>query len=154
MVHAWKWQLTVVHVTIDEHNFVSVSNHSDFRSEWWLRVVKRTFINAGVQDSPVLNTLAWHLIKLYSTTQGWEVIPGKFTFQSSQCYIFILLLISIGVTDVLHKLKDNGQRMGVISNIDPRIDNILKEAALRHYFEFVLPSYEPNCFKPDPQIFN
>ena len=43
--------------------------------------------------------------------------------------------------------------MGVISNMDPRIDNILVEAGIRHYFKFVVASYEVQCFKPHPEIF-
>lgn len=39
-------------------------------------MVKNTFIGAGVEDSPHLDSIAWHLIKLYSTTEGWEVVPG------------------------------------------------------------------------------
>lgn len=54
---------------------------------------------------------------------------------------------------VLQKLSAKGQRMGIISNIDPRIEGLLKEAGIRHHFEFVLPSYEAKCFKPDPAIF-
>lgn len=46
--------------------------------QWWLTVVKSSFINAGVVDSPSLDATSWHLIKLYSTLQGWEIIPGIF----------------------------------------------------------------------------
>lgn len=48
----------------------------NLRTQWWLRVVKNTFISAGVDDGPHLDATAWHLIKLYSTTEGWEVVPG------------------------------------------------------------------------------
>lgn len=50
-------------------------------------------------------------------------------------------------------MKEKGKRIGVISNMDPRLNNILQEAGLRHYFEFVLPSYEAKCFKPQVDIF-
>lgn len=43
--------------------------------------------------------------------------------------------------------------MGVISNFDPRLNEILKEAGLYHRFEFVLSSYEAKTFKPHPTIF-
>ena len=62
-------------------------------------------------------------------------------------------MIKLGVESVLQKLSDKGQRMGIISNIDPRIEGLLKEAGIRHHFEFVLPSYEAKCFKPHPAIF-
>jgi hypothetical protein len=38
--------------------------------------VKRTFITAGVSDGPNLDATSWHLIKLYGTTAGWEIVPG------------------------------------------------------------------------------
>ena len=44
--------------------------------------------------------------------------------------------------------------MGVISNFDPRLEGILREAGLRHQFEFVLSSYEARTFKPHPEIFS
>ena len=47
-------------------------------TQWWLKVAKLSYTNAGVPDNPKLTSAAWHLIKLYSTTQGWEVIPGIF----------------------------------------------------------------------------
>lgn len=43
--------------------------------------------------------------------------------------------------------------MGVISNFDPRLEGILREAGLRHHFEFVLSSYEAREYKPHPEIF-
>ncbi|KAI9551180.1 hypothetical protein GHT06_005353 [Daphnia sinensis] len=102
-------------------------------TQWWVKVVKNTFIGAGVEDSQHLDAIAWHLIKLYSTTEGWEVVPG--------------------VKKVLHLLKQKGKRLGVISNMDPRLNNILHEAGLIHNFEFILTSYEAKCFKPQAGIF-
>lgn len=58
-----------------------------------------------------------------------------------------------GVERVLQSLKQRDKRIGIISNMDPRLENILQEAGLRHYFEFVLPSYEAKCVKPQSDIF-
>ena len=66
--------------------------------QWWLTVVKSSFINAGVVDSPSLDATSWHLIKLYSTLQGWEIIPGIYNicslwmllfFLKSNCHVFV-----------------------------------------------------------------
>ena len=54
---------------------------------------------------------------------------------------------------MLQSLKQGGKRIGIISNMDPRLENILQEAGLRHYFEFVIASYEARCFKPQVDIF-
>ena len=58
-----------------------------------------------------------------------------------------------GVEKVLQLLKEKGQRIGVISNMDPRLYGILQEAGLQHYFEFILPSYDAKCSKPHIDIF-
>lgn len=50
-------------------------------------------------------------------------------------------------------MKQKGKRLGVISNMDPRLNNILQEAGLLHNFEFILTSYEAKCFKPQADIF-
>ena len=54
---------------------------------------------------------------------------------------------------MLKSLKQKGKRIGVISNMDPRLKNILQEAGLSHYFEFILSSYEAQCYKPQADIF-
>ena len=59
----------------------------------------------------------------------------------------------LGVEPVLEQLKKDGLRLGVISNIDPRLEGILQQAGIRHYFEFALSSYEAGCAKPDSKIF-
>lgn len=59
-----------------------------------------------------------------------------------------------GVEVALTQLKKDGLRLGVISNIDPRLEGILQQAGLRHYFEFALSSYEARCAKPDSKIFH
>ncbi len=82
----------------------------------------------------MLDAVAWHLVKLYGTTQGWEMLPG--------------------VEAALQCFGSQGLKMGVISNIDPRVDGILQQAGIRHHFEFVLSSYEAGHAKPDPLIFS
>ena len=54
---------------------------------------------------------------------------------------------------MLSSLRKTGQRMAIVSNIDPRVNTILREAGLQHHFEFVLSSYEVGIAKPDRRIF-
>lgn len=58
-----------------------------------------------------------------------------------------------GVKDLLQLLIKKGKRIGVISNMDPRIENVLEEAGLRDNFEFVVSSYNVKCLKPHGDIF-
>lgn len=122
-----------------------------------MQVIKATFVSTGVPDNQNLNAASWHLIKLYSTTQGWEVVPGTYNILIISIYTCfygpLSPLSKPGVTKVLDLLKKNEIRIGIISNMDPRLNEILVDAGLRHYFEFVLPSYETKFFKPQPDIF-
>lgn len=55
---------------------------------------------------------------------------------------------------VLDKLKQNGYKLGVISNFDERIFNIIKNLNLSNFFDFVLiPSTANGFYKPKREIF-
>ena len=56
------------------------------------------------------------------------------------------------VKPVILSLKAKGVKMGVISNNDDRLLELLKEANLSGYFEFVLVSAELGFMKPQ-QVF-
>lgn len=43
--------------------------------------------------------------------------------------------------------------MGVISNSDPRLNQLMENVKLKHYFQFILTSYEFGAEKPDNTIF-
>jgi HAD superfamily hydrolase (TIGR01549 family) len=44
--------------------------------------------------------------------------------------------------------------MGIISNFDPRLDVLLRNMKINHYFDFVLSSYDCGFEKPDKRIFD
>lgn len=44
-------------------------------------------------------------------------------------------------------------KMGVISNFDHRLDVLLRNMKVNHFFDFVLNSYDAGCEKPDKEIF-
>lgn len=54
---------------------------------------------------------------------------------------------------MLVKLKANGKILGVISNMDPRIHQLLTESKMKNFFDFVLCSYDARVAKPDQEIF-
>ena len=54
---------------------------------------------------------------------------------------------------VLEKLKQRGVAMGVVSNWDYELPQILENVGLKQYFSFVLSSAEVGSAKPAPQIF-
>jgi putative hydrolase of the HAD superfamily len=53
----------------------------------------------------------------------------------------------------LQRLLDEGYRLGVVSNADGRMPDLMKTVGLARYFEFVVDSYVVGFEKPDPRIF-
>ncbi|KAJ8969007.1 hypothetical protein NQ314_001978 [Rhamnusium bicolor] len=101
---------------------------------WWKTIVKGTFKDSTFDvDDKKLDAIAQHLIEVYQTSTCWE-----------QCH---------GVPELLSYLRGKGIPMGIISNFDPRLSTTLLNTKLRHYFQFVLTSYEVGIEKPHPKIF-
>lgn len=107
-------------------------NSSLTPTTWWDRVVKDTFRKAGT-DEQQLDAISKHLYGHFATRQGWEVLP-----QAERTLI---------------SLKRKGIKLGIVSNFDDRLEKILTELSLMHYFDFVLSSAVVKMQKPDPGIF-
>lgn len=107
-------------------------NHGLTSSKWWDTVVTETLTETGT-DLENLDKIAKHLFVYFSTNQGWEVVPDTI--------------------ETLSKLKTTGIKLGVISNFDERLEKILMQLALRHYFDFVICSAAARVAKPDAGIF-
>ncbi|NXD13539.1 HDHD3 protein, partial [Nothocercus nigrocapillus] len=100
---------------------------------WWLDVVKQTFRLSGVREERVLARLAERLYQDFCSARTWEVLPGA--------------------EETLSGCRERGFRMGVISNFDRRLEQILSQCNLRHHFEFVVTSEDAGFAKPDKRIF-
>ncbi|KAK9891451.1 hypothetical protein WA026_014684 [Henosepilachna vigintioctopunctata] len=102
--------------------------------EWWKKVVRDTFTGcqSDLSDSK-LELICSELIDTYKTSTCWKPTAGSL--------------------DLLNYLKDRGVSLGVISNFDPRLHEILCATKLDNYFNFVLTSYEIGVSKPDEGIF-
>ncbi|KAK3605921.1 hypothetical protein CHS0354_017827 [Potamilus streckersoni] len=105
--------------------------------KWWTDLVKNCFTEAGHSGNDKLLTIANHLYVHFSTCKGWEIFP------TSVC----------ATLDEI-KRKYPTMKYGVISNFDDRLDKILQSLAIRHYFDFVLPSGLAKVAKPDKKIFH
>ncbi|NXJ88456.1 HDHD3 protein, partial [Corythaixoides concolor] len=101
--------------------------------QWWVDVVKQTFRLSGVHEDGVLTLMAENLYRDFCSARNWEVLPGAGETLSQCC--------------------QRGFHMGVVSNFDKRLENILSQCNLRHHFEFVLTSEDAGFAKPDPRIF-
>ncbi|NXJ76405.1 HDHD3 protein, partial [Trogon melanurus] len=101
--------------------------------QWWVDVVKQTFRLSGVQEDGILTLMAENLYRDYCSAQNWEVLPGA--------------------DETLSRCRQRGFHMGVVSNFDKRLENILSRCNLRHHFEFILTSEDVGFAKPDGRIF-
>lgn len=84
-------------------------------------------------DQVQLNNIASVLINIYKTKECWE------RFEKSN--------------DLLMEMKNSGKIVGVISNFDPRLKDLLNDMELTA-FDFILTSYEAGVEKPNPKIFD
>jgi putative hydrolase of the HAD superfamily len=57
------------------------------------------------------------------------------------------------VEPVLNELKEDGMKLGIISNWDTRLSGICARLGLSDYFDFIISSASVGRFKPDPEIF-
>ena len=108
--------------------------------DWWSETVNKTFRLADYSESLItdkqLDIISKHLFRHYSSANCWTAIP--------KC------------GEVLNKLKknDNNLKIGVISNNDERLERILRELGLRHYFDIVMISRLVKHSKPSKEIFD
>ncbi|KAI4496740.1 PREDICTED: rhythmically expressed gene 2 protein-like [Polistes canadensis] len=101
---------------------------------WWRTIVHNVFKeqNKNIPDA-TLDKVASALIKCYSTSKCWHTYPG-----------------TIELLEYLHKHRIV---LGVISNFDVRLENILIDLKIRSFFSFILTSYNFGKEKPDKSIF-
>lgn len=101
---------------------------------WWKKNVNHTFKDS-VRDvsEKQLNAIAQHLIHIYKTSTCWQ-----------HCY---------GALNFLSYIRSRGIPMGVISNFDPRLSELLNNVKIKHFFNFIITSYEVGAEKPDKTIF-
>lgn len=102
---------------------------------WWKNVVSKCFMESysGQLSDNDINYFFNDLIQSYSDNTGWKLANGSI--------------------ELLEMLKSRNVTLGVISNFDARLHNLLKEMKLYDYFKFVITSYESGLLKPDCEIF-
>jgi REG-2-like HAD superfamily hydrolase len=59
-----------------------------------------------------------------------------------------------GTVEALERLREQGYRLGVISNSDGRIEALLREVGLAPHFDFIIDSHVVGIEKPDPRLFH
>lgn len=102
--------------------------------KWWQQLVINVLMQSSREkiDSTLLEPVAMRLIEQYRTRECWEKFPKS--------------------NELIDALKEAGKTVGVISNFDPRLHDLLTDIDLPK-FDFVTTSYEAGHEKPDPNIF-
>lgn len=100
--------------------------------DWWRKVVKMT-LKDHLPANADLDCIANKLINEFRTDRCWR--------------------IAYGGDKLIYQLRKLGISVGVISNFDPRLNDILQNVSLHNNFDFIITSYEIGYSKPDERIF-
>lgn len=99
--------------------------------EWWKEVVEQTFRQWG--PFPQMEAFFETLYEAFRTRQGWVLEPG--------------------CEDLLERLRGEGKRLGIISNFDSRLTDVMKDLGVFGFFDTITISSRSPSAKPDPLIF-
>jgi putative hydrolase of the HAD superfamily len=99
---------------------------------WWRDLVRQVFARFG--EFPRFEDFFVELFAFFRRAEAWTVFAD--------------------VTATLVALKQQGLRLGVISNFDTRLYDVLRVLGLRAYFDAIHVSTEVGAAKPDPAIFH
>ncbi|NJK28366.1 MAG: HAD family hydrolase [Coleofasciculaceae cyanobacterium SM2_3_26] len=102
--------------------------------EWWNEVAQQTFQRAGVLEQfKSFRRFFTHLYDYFATAEPWIVYEDTAEF--------------------LEELQKMDVDLGVLSNFDSRIYQVLETLKLADFFQTVTISSEVGAAKPDPKIF-
>ncbi|MCI0388384.1 MAG: HAD-IA family hydrolase [Acidobacteria bacterium] len=98
---------------------------------WWRNLVKEVF--AGLGSFPRFDEFFDEIFERFSSRELWRVYDD--------------------VEPALTELKRLGLKLGVISNFDSRLYDVLRACMLDHFFDSIHISTRLGAAKPDPAIF-
>lgn len=108
----------------------------DGEAGYWLRLARRTIESAG--GSQVTNEFAatalQRLRAAFLDRQAWTVYDD--------------------VLPTLTQLQHQGVRLGIVSNWDSRLPQVLRLLDLDHHFETITYSHAEGIEKPNPELFH
>ena len=101
---------------------------------WWKAIVKNTFAQAGVLENFAdFNSFFVQLYAYFATAQPWYIYGD--------------------VLPALQHWQQQGIKLGVVSNFDSRLHNVLELLGLQQFFSSVTISSTVGVAKPDGRIF-
>ncbi|MFP4197884.1 MAG: HAD-IA family hydrolase [Methanomassiliicoccales archaeon] len=115
-------------VSIEDYTLMT----GEQRQELWRRFTGEVIEGAGL-DGGITDQAARDLAERFASHESWAPFSD--------------------VVPTLESLRDSGCRLGVISNAESNLRDILKGLDLLDYFDIVVISEEVGVEKPDPGIF-
>lgn len=102
--------------------------------QWWIKLVLNIFnsMKSGIPEKDAL-LIAEELIQLYRTDVCYKPLNGAI--------------------ELVDKVKQCNKQIGVISNFDSSLPQLLKAMNLNN-FDFILTSYDCGVLKPNRKIFD
>ncbi len=114
-------------------NTESQDLHS-YEFNWWKAIAHQTFAQAGVLEKfPNFDQFFHKLYHYFATPQPWFIYPE--------------------VKSALFTWQKQGIELGIISNFDSRLHQVIKSLGIHPYFSSVTISTEVGFAKPHPKIF-
>jgi putative hydrolase of the HAD superfamily len=106
----------------------------DLEYQWWEAIAQETFKQAGIfEQFSDFSVFFEQLYHHFATAAPWYVYPDVLT--------------------ALQRWRDREIELGIISNFDTRIYQVLEALGLRDFFASITLSSSVGAAKPQPQIF-
>ena len=123
-------------------------------AEWWIQVYAKTVMNVLRDDDKIYSLPVDQSLFESTNDSGWEAFYSEayFNLWGKGSGSYTQYILTPECENVLNFLKTDkvarGTKLGVISNHDERLPEILFELGISHYFDFVLSSREIGSEKP------
>jgi putative hydrolase of the HAD superfamily len=98
---------------------------------WWFDVVHNVFYRVGMFDR--FDEFFEHVFELFADPVSWKLFPE--------------------VLPTLKDLRSRGLELGIVSNFDSRLFNVLRGLGIADFFDTVTISSLAHAAKPSPKIF-
>jgi putative hydrolase of the HAD superfamily len=110
---------------------VTVKERQRLEKEWWRAIVEKVYSEIGMFDE-----FDPHFDELFEVFRGeaWTLFPET--------------------ADVLSSLKESGYSLGIISNFDSRVYDVMRQLGIYEYFDVLVISSEAGHAKPSHGIFS